>query len=276
MPFSFKKIAPHPLLEPYIEKIWVFESSGKLPSDDIKLVVPNGNIKLSVSFNNGIIASVMGGNAFRSKENNIILTGLMDTPVTLDVAEDERAGTIGMEFNPRGAYRFFNGGIGTVKNQICLLDDLLGKKAQQLERQIADAPGVRQKIDILEQFLINQLAIQNTDPVFEFAAAAIESSKGKVTIRELERQTGYSRRWLDMKFNEKLGTGPKNLATVIRFRHFYQELLEPGAIALQKGNFYEYYYDQSHFIRSFRRFTGVTPKRLENVANQFGKRFYFE
>src|ERR1700754_2300409 len=107
MSFGFKKITPHPLLAPYVERMWIFESSGKLPSDDIKLIVPNGNIKLSVSYSNGIVASVLG-NAFRSKEHSIILTGLVDTPVTLDVTEDEKTGTIGLEFNPQGAYRFFH------------------------------------------------------------------------------------------------------------------------------------------------------------------------
>ncbi|HEY4286501.1 MAG TPA: AraC family transcriptional regulator [Puia sp.] len=275
MPFGFKKISPHPSLAPYIEKMWLFESSGRLPSDDIKLVVPNGNIKLSVSYSNGIVASVTGGNTFRSKEHNIILTGLVDTPVTLDVAEDEKAGTIGLEFNPKGAYRFFHNGIGTVKNQICLLDDLLGKTAKQLERQIAGAPDVGQKIAMLQQFLVNRLAMQDADPVFEFCTSAIQSSKGQITVRELERKTGYSRRWLDMKFNEKLGTSPKNLSSIIRFKHFYQALVDGNDRFVLKNNFYDYYYDQSHFIRSFRRFTGLTPKRLESVANQFGA-FYFE
>ena len=69
MSFEFRKISPHPLLAPYIEKMWVFGSSGRLPSDDMKLVVPNGNIKLPVAYSNGIVAS-MEGNIFRSKEHS--------------------------------------------------------------------------------------------------------------------------------------------------------------------------------------------------------------
>jgi AraC-like DNA-binding protein len=275
MSFSFKKISPHPLLAPYIEKMWVFESSGKLPSDDMKLVVPNGNVKLTVAYSNGIVASVLG-NVFVSKENSIMLTGLVDAPLTLDVTEDKKTGTIGLEFNPQGAYRFFHGGIGTVKNQICLLGDLLGKTGQQLERQIEGVPDVTQKIDIIQEFLINRLSIFNPDPIFEFTAAAIQSSKGQITIRELEHKTGYGRRWLDMKFNERLGTSPKNLSAIIRFKHLYQALLEGNDAFEQKNSFYDYYYDQSHFIRSFRRFTGITPKRLENAVNHFGKKFYNE
>lgn len=275
MSFTFKKISPHPLLTPYIEKMWVFESSGKLPSDDMKLVVPNGNIKLTVAYSNGIVASVQG-NVFHSKENSVMLTGLVDAPLTLDVMEDEKTGTIGIEFNPQGAYRFFDAGIGILKNQICLLGDLLDRTGQQLESRIAAAAGVGQKIAILQQFLIDRLAIHEADPVFEFCTAAIQASKGQIAIGERERKTGYSRRWLDMKFNEKLGTSPKNLCSILRFKHFYQVLIDNNDTFLLKNGFYDYYYDQSHFIRSFRRFTGVTPKRLENAENHFGKKFYSE
>jgi AraC-like DNA-binding protein len=275
MSFTFKKISPHPLLAPYIEKMWVFESSGKLPSDDMKLVVPNGNIKLTVAYSNGIVASVQG-KVFHSKEDSVVLTGLVDAPLTLDIMEDKKAGTIGIEFNPQGAYRFFHGGTGTIKNQICQPGDVLGRTGQQLERRIAAVGSVGQKIAILQQFLIDQLANYEADPVFEFCITSIQASKGQIAIGELERKTGYSRRWLDMKFNEKLGTSPKNLSSIIRFKHFYQALLDSNDTFLQKNGFYDYYYDQSHFIRSFRRFTGVTPKRLENAENHFGKKFYGE
>ena len=84
MLLQFQHIIPHPLLKPYIEKMWVFESSGRMPVNDLKLVVPNGNIKLAIAFQNGIVAG-MNGRVFTSKEGNISLTGLVDVPVTLDV-----------------------------------------------------------------------------------------------------------------------------------------------------------------------------------------------
>jgi len=99
MQVKFQHIEPHPVLKPYIEKMWVFESSGRMPVDDLKLVVPNGNIKLTVAFRNGIVAA-MNGQSFASKEQSISLTGLVDVPLTLDVDKDIATGTIGVEFSP--------------------------------------------------------------------------------------------------------------------------------------------------------------------------------
>ena len=67
MKIEFNHIEPHNLLKPYIAKMWVFESSGKLPSEDLKLVVPNGNTKLTVTSTNGITASINGKNRGHAK-----------------------------------------------------------------------------------------------------------------------------------------------------------------------------------------------------------------
>src|ERR1700730_15791264 len=117
MQMRFQNIEPHPLLKPYIEKMWVFESSGRMPVNDLKLVVPNGSIKLAVAFRNGIVAAI-NGQVFASKEKSISLTGLVDVPVTLDVDEDVATGTICVEFNPQGAYRFFHFSFDEIKNKI--------------------------------------------------------------------------------------------------------------------------------------------------------------
>ena len=74
MQMRLQNIEPHPFLKSYIDKMWLFESSGKMPTEDLKLVVPNGHIKLSVAFRNGIVASV-NRKSFTSKEQNISLTG---------------------------------------------------------------------------------------------------------------------------------------------------------------------------------------------------------
>ncbi len=35
-----------------------------------------------------------------------------------------------------------------------------------------------------------------------------------------------------------------------------------------------YYYDQSHFIKEFKRFTGFTPQHYTAIVNEFGRAFH--
>jgi AraC-like DNA-binding protein len=273
MQMRFQNIEPHPLLKGYIEKMWVFESSGRMPADDLKLVVPNGNIKLAVAFRNGIVAA-MDGHVFSSKEQSISLTGLVDVPVTLDADEDVATGTIGVEFSPQGAYRFFRFSFEEIKNKIYPLNDILGKVSRQLEEQIANTGSVERKIFVLQQFLLKQLSLHKEDPVFDYCVQKIQSSLGKITIKELEKKTGYSSRWLNMKFADKIGVSPKNLSSITRFKQYYQAFANKDENPFLKNHFYDYYYDQSHFIKAFKRFTGLSPARFENMQNDFGKKFY--
>jgi AraC-like DNA-binding protein len=275
MQMRFQNIEPHPLLKGYIEKMWVFESSGRMPVDDLKLVVPNGNIKLTVAFRNGIVAAI-NGRLFASKEQSISLTGLVDVPVILDVDEDVATGTLCAEFKPQGAYRFFRMPLNGIKNQIHPLNDILGNVAKQLEEKISNVESLESKVALLQQFLLKQFLLQEEDSIFEYCVAKIISSKGKITIKELEKKTGYSSRWLNMKFTDKLGISPKNLSTVIRFKQYYNAVANNDELSFMKNDFYDFYYDQSHFMKEFKRFTGLSYSGFDSKTNDFGKLFYKE
>jgi AraC-like DNA-binding protein len=275
MAIQFRHIEPHFLLKSYIEKMWVFESSGKMPVDDMKLVVPNGNIKLTVSYQNGIVAAV-NGKTFASKEHDITLTGLIDVPVILDVEDDVATETIGIEFNPQGAYRFFHFTLNDIQNKIYSLSDVLGNVGKRLTEQIDNTTSAQQKIVLLQQFLLKQLSLQHEDLIFEYCIEKITASKGRITIKELEKKTGYSGRWLNIKFNDKLGVSPKNLSSIIRFSHCYQAFINQDKRSFSRNDFYEFYYDQSHFIKDFKRFTGLPPAKFEKQTNNFGERYYRE
>lgn len=265
--FRFIPVTPHPLLSPYIAKICVFESSGRLPAAERKLIVPNANFKLTLTYRNGIEARV-GDKAFIQNENKLSLTGLIDSPVLIDPQEDAQTGTIIIEFNPLGAYRLFHLSYTEVKNQIVELADLIGNRAEELQSQLADASALNLKLQLLQNFLIKQLEKAAPDPIYDYCINRISYSKGLVSVAQLEKETGYSSRWLHTKFSEHLGTGPKNLAEIVRFKQFYQAYSTGVKLPGLKEHIYHYYHDQSHFIRAFKRFTGTTPTELQNSTNE--------
>ncbi|MCC8424574.1 AraC family transcriptional regulator [Mucilaginibacter sp. UR6-11] len=265
--FRFIPIAPHPLLRPYIAKINVFESGGRLPATERKLIVPNANFKLTLTYRNGIVACI-GGKTYIQAENKLSLTGLIDLPVILDPHEDAQTGTIIIEFNPLGAYRFFYLSYAEVKNQIIELADLVGHSAVELRSQLAEASALSSKLELLQNFLIKQLEKIAPDPIYDYCINRISDSRGLVSVAQLEKETGYSSRWLHAKFSEHLGTGPKNLSEIVRFKQFYQAFSAGANYQTLKEQIYHHYHDQSHFIRAFKRFTGSTLTDLQNSMNE--------
>jgi AraC-like DNA-binding protein len=271
--FRFIPITAHPLLSPYVAKIHVFESSGRLPTKERKLIVPNANFKLTLTYRNGIVAGI-GDKTFIQAENKLSLSGLIDSPVTLDSLEDAQTGTIIIEFNPLGAYRFFHLSYAEVKNQIVELADLIGTHAEELQSQLGEANSITLKLQLLQNFLIKQLEKTVADPIYDYCIDRILGADGLLPVTQLEKETGYSSRWLHAKFSEHLGTGPKNLSEIVRFKQFYQAFSAGANYQSLKEQIYHHYHDQSHFIRAFKRFTGSTPTDLQNSMNELATKHY--
>jgi hypothetical protein len=50
----------HPLLRGHVEKLWVYETEKALPHSDLRIIVPNGLVKIVIPFKNGLRALING------------------------------------------------------------------------------------------------------------------------------------------------------------------------------------------------------------------------
>jgi AraC-like DNA-binding protein len=273
MKMKLQHIEPHPQLKGYVSKIWVFESSGRVPSEDMKLIVPNGMVKLTIPFRNGTIGKNKE-TLHLSKESSLTLIGIGDIPAVVDLEHDAPSGNIGIEFSPIGAYRIFQLRQSELKNRIFALEDIFGKPAKEIQEIIANTEIISTKIEIIQSYLIKLLSRSEADPILDYCIGRIKNSNGLVTVAELERKTGYSSRWLYDKFVDKVGVSAKNLSSIVRFMRFYEQWAQKSDYDYVKNNLYGYFYDQAHFIKEFKRFTGLSPLKFTRSENEFGKIFY--
>ena len=269
--FQLFPVLPH--LKNLVEKIWLFESSDKLPDNDLKLIVPNGRPLLLIPHKNGVVAN-MGGLHFETAENKIAIVGICDTPSIIDSQTDGPTSTIGIEFSPWGFYRFFNIPSGELTNDLQFLTDISGKDAANIESRISGLASPGEKVNLIQSYLLRMLTKKPEDALFDYCIRQIEETKGDMAINQLEKITGYSSRWLNLKFKENLGISPKNFSSIIRFQHYYKTLILEGHTLKIKKPYYNQYYDQAHFIKDFKRFTGMTPSKLLDIENKFGRLFY--
>ncbi|NIQ60410.1 MAG: helix-turn-helix domain-containing protein [Gammaproteobacteria bacterium] len=102
------------------------------------------------------------------------------------------------------------------------------------------------------------------DPVVTAALQEIRASRGRLRIRRLAARVSTSERHLQRRFREHVGFTPKQLAGLERFRaavrSMHREPRRPlHGIAVRCG-----YYDQPHFVREIRRYSGLTPTTLRS------------
>lgn len=105
----------------------------------------------------------------------------------------------------------------------------------------------------------------------------IIKSNGDLKLSDLSSITGYSERYLNKKIHEDFGMSPKNLIRFIRFQKAIGNLTDTIDcincinIALESG-----YYDQSHFIKDFKKLSGLTPIHyIDNLLfNSYDKKLH--
>jgi AraC-like DNA-binding protein len=260
-------------LKPYIRSFWVYESAFGVPATDARIVVPNGTAKILIPIKNSLIATV-GRKTMTAKEHHIHLAGLNENPTKI-TGDAKQTITLGIQLTPKSLYRFFNLSMHETTDQLFTFEDIFGAWGARLQHMLANIEDVQEKISSLQYALIYLLNKNTKDySLLDYAIDVINESHGMVSIKELEKQTGYSKRYLDMLFKEHIGMSPKRLASIARFQIFYELWAKGKSKTFFKDNLYAYYYDQSHFIKEFKRFTGFTPQKFAEINNEFGRIFY--
>lgn len=263
----------HPRLAPWIDAIWVFVSDVGVPGTSSRVIAPNGKAKLILSFRNALhVEHARGFQAGR--EGGLHFIGVWDESAVIS-SPDSASGTIGIEFRPEGVCRFAGFSLGEAANRVCDAEDAFGTLGKDLERRLLEIREVEAKIAALQGFLLERMErVRYVAPVLDWAVRRIRESHGAVEIRELERGSGYSRRWLDRLFREHLGQSPKTLAAICRFQRYYAAWALDPSPRVFRDDLLDLYYDQSHFAREFKRFTGSAPGRYAQADNEFGRIFY--
>lgn len=141
-----------------------------------------------------------------------------------------------------------------------------------LRERLLDTTGTAARFRRFEHYLRTRLAAPRPfDPAFAWAAEALADGAGTVRVGEINRQLGLSRKQFIQRFRQQVGLAPKRFAQVLRFDRVIagirmQRKVRWTEVAHQCG-----YYDQAHFNRDFRRFTGCTPGEFLGARDPSGQ-----
>ncbi|MFO0628866.1 MAG: helix-turn-helix domain-containing protein, partial [Polyangiales bacterium] len=183
--------------------------------------------------------------------------------------------TIGVELLPDALARFFPPEAHALTQRIVPLADLLGAVGRDLGRRVASAADTDEAVALVQRFLCEALArTPPPPPVVSAALRVLAEGDYRLEVNALERRMGYSRRYLHALFLRHVGLPPKRLSAVLAFERLYRRFSQNRSAARLRHDALDLYYDQSHFIRTFRRFTGHAPGRFAELSNEFGRIFY--
>ena len=90
-------------------------------------------------------------------------------------------------------------------NNLFSFTDLYESVGKELLQVMTDNENPKQKIKIIQDFLLKQLRKNDrNNAIINYSVNFISSLHGLASIKQLERTTGYSKRYLDLLFKNHL------------------------------------------------------------------------
>jgi AraC-like DNA-binding protein len=252
---------PHAILQDTVKCFWVHE--GTYAADQVHDITPDGCVELIFNFGSPYLllttsppralppAVIVG---FQKKTIPLIVTGTVKV--------------VAARLFAWGALALLEDEISALTGAVTALGASWNTLAQRLEHHVTQG-RYDEASTTLQEYLMEKALLRCFDlKLVQTAAKMLYHTRGQCRIEELADCCHASVRQLERQFQRAVGVSPKFFARTLRFEQAQRVLMfNPQAdltqLAYQCG-----YFDQAHFIKEFRAFTGKTPSEYAQQMQQ--------
>lgn len=260
----YKNYIPNPKLSNYIKCYWSLENSDTSNISKEK-IFPDGCMELIFHF--GDLFKKHKQNNFSEIQPKSFIHGQLKEYI--EIEPTGKTGIFSARFYPTGLKPFVDFDISEIAGQNINIYDIWKNDGKILENKILNSKNDEQRINILEFFLLEKLfKFQENNKIVDLCVNTIIKSNGNVTIDKLAYDLNIGKRHLERRFISSVGLSPKMLSRIIRFQNILNMIEHKQFSSLTMIAYEGGFYDQAHFIRDFKEFTGLNPKQYfsENLA----------
>jgi len=172
----------------------------------------------------------------------------------------------GIRFHPAAAAIFLNEDVSNLNDQVLELQSVVGNNANDLHSKLQEAKSDEVRIQLTDSYLLNEIAQSRLINKVDLVQQVMNELTKKDffdNIENVAERHGITSRYLQKLFVQQTGLSPKLYSKINRFQNSVvllgQKDLSLTSIAYSCG-----YFDQSHFIREFKSFTGFAPSAFKS------------
>jgi len=261
---NYKEIKPCNSLKKYVKCYYIFESLSDVPYEDKAFAT--GCIEIMFNIGSGRWQTIVDGKFVTTPQ--VELWGQIIRPLTFRSLGKNTM--LGIRFFPHTAACFINDKIELFNDHVTDLNAVTGNTIQTLHSMLMEAASLNKRIEIIEAYLLQRLS--NFQPKFskiDLVADVMNEMKRDDffdNIQNVASRYGFSSRYLQKIFLQYTGLTPKLYSKINRFHNSLQ-LIAKNDASLTSIAYECNYFDQSHFIREFKSFTGINPSAFNTETS---------
>lgn len=245
--YRYNELTPPVDLKRVVDKIWILETASATGDDK--------HFHLTTDFTSTLIFIF----PHNLKNTAIYLSGPNTQNVSFVISP--HLIVIGYRFATAAGHRLF--GIDcelTINKGVNLAELIPGPLFNKVRSEAKNSKSIKDRISIINEFLRAQYEVKCSpaeDEISEMIGKMI-SSKGNIKLDGIYPGLDISPRQFQRKFHKRTGLSPKEFCRIVRFHNVTRKLMKDSFrhfdVLVESG-----YYDQSHYYREFKEFTGMLP-----------------
>jgi AraC-like DNA-binding protein len=239
---GYNEYTPPTNLRSYLDCYWSYVADTEIFLSHKQLIIPDGCVD--------IIFDLNPQTTLKS-----FVIGAMTKPIV-----NNRTNLVGVRFKPGMAYPFIKIPVQKLTDLLVDYFEFVGLEAYHLSIQLVDLNSTEHQIALLNSIFSKKLSALNAFEIqMSRALNLIQSTGGRISIKQISDEIGWSRQHFTRKCLSYTGLTPKFLTQVIRIKKVIKETKTERFCNWSQLSVDGGYYDQSHMINEFKKITGLTP-----------------
>lgn len=200
----------------------------------------------------------------QSKTERFHVFGQIKKHIDLSLPETQ-LDVFGVKFHPWAANKIWKTDMHYLTNGCLNLIDLDLPEMSILQERICLANTIDERIQLIETYL---LPYQNFNDKDSLKPVLKQINKDMPNLSKLDIDFGQRR--LQQRFKSEIGISPKLFMRTLRINQVIEQMKSKPMQSLTQLALEYNYFDQTHFIKDFKQFTGLSPNKFLNAINPDG------
>jgi AraC-like DNA-binding protein len=246
-----RTFTPSPKLARYVKCYYYLENNDDIIVED-------------TYFADGCIEAVfsVGWDFYKDgmKENWAKVIGQILKPRTLKIVG--KGQSFGIWFYPHSFSSFLKVPVHELTDRVIPWDDLFPGSFARIVGDLLSDNRIEELPEVADAFLLRVLAWHEEKTIHKLTEAAVSylyEHQGTQDLNELASKLNVSQRYLQKAFLTNVGFSQAKFLRILRFQKALQRLSRGEVSNLTTLAHESDFFDQSHFIREFKAFTGMIP-----------------